>query len=209
MEPEKMDAIGSFSLKVLEFSVMLFVFLLGVICLVIIYMYLADITQTGQTIRRNYPVLGRFRYVFEHMGEFFRQYFFAQDREELPLNQPGDVIFLNCLFPTLTEDAVPVSAVTFGEGYAEAPYTTDSLFNISGMSFGALGVEDKAERVASFARNMAYEVGIIAHSCGVKEPRELSREHAQLITAQGIPAPTIETFPNAITQAQYLIASDA
>lgn len=29
-------------------------------------------------------VIGRFRYAFEHMGEFFRQYFFAQDREEMP-----------------------------------------------------------------------------------------------------------------------------
>ncbi|MCZ6828595.1 MAG: FMN-binding glutamate synthase family protein [Gammaproteobacteria bacterium] len=508
-----MDAIGYFALRVMEISVLLFVFLLGVFCLAVLYMYLADITQTKQAIRRNYPVVGRFRYLFENMGEFFRQYFFAQDREELPfnraqrswvyraaknvdstiafgstrpLNQPGDVVFLNCLFPTLTEDAAPISALTFGAGYAETPYTTDSLFNISGMSFGALSVPavralsigakqagiwmntgegaispyhleggcdvvfqigtakygvrdgdgklsddklrelaaleqvkmfeikmsqgakpgkggilpggkvtsliaetrgipegqdsispnghveirsvddlldmiarvravtgkpvgfkavigsigwlddlciaihnrgpqvapdfitidsadggtgaapqslmdymglpikrslplvvdklveyglrerikvitsgklinpadvawalcmgadfitsargflfalgciqalqcnkntcptgitthnpdlqrglvvaDKAERVAHFARNMAYEVGIIAHSCGVKEPRELTRDHAQLINAQGIPAPMVDTFPNAITRPQYLIASDA
>ncbi|MCL4110179.1 UNVERIFIED_CONTAM: hypothetical protein GTU68_026699 [Idotea baltica] len=101
------------------------------------------------------------------MGEFFRQYFFAQDREELPfnraqrswvyraaknvdstiafgstrpLNQPGDVVFLNCLFPTLTEDAVPAAALTFGESSARIPYSTDSMFHISGMSFGALSV---------------------------------------------------------------------
>ena len=513
MDTEKMDAISGFTLRVLEVSVLLFVFLLGVFCLAVLYMYLADITQTKQAIRRNYPVVGRFRYMFEHIGEFFRQYFFAGDREELPfnraqrswvyraaknvdstiafgstrpLNQPGDVVFLNCLFPTLTEDAAPISAITFGAGYAEAPYTTDSLFNISGMSFGALSVpavralsigakqagiwmntgegaispyhleggcdvifqigtakygvrgedgnlsddklrevaaldqvkmfeikmsqgakpgkggilpggkvtpliaetrgipegqdsispnghveirsvndlldmivrvrevtgkpvgfktvvgsigwlddlclaiherglqvapdfitidssdggtgaapqslmdymglpikrslplvvdklveyglrqrikiitsgklinpadvawalcmgadfitsargflfslgciqalqcnkntcptgitthnpnlqrglvvEDKAERVASFARNMVYEVGIIAHSCGVKEPRELTRDHAQLISAQGIPAPMVEAFPNTSTRPQYLIASDA
>ena len=167
MNTGKMDAISGFALRVMEVSVLLFVFLLGVFCLAVLYMYLADTTQTKQAIRRNYPVVGRFRYMFEHMGEFFRQYFFAQDREELPfnraqrswvyraaknvdstiafgstrpLNQPGDVVFLNCLFPTLTEDAVPISALTFGEGYAESPYTTDSLFNISGMSFGALSV---------------------------------------------------------------------
>lgn len=513
MDTENMDAIGMFTLRVMEVSVLLFVFLLGVTVLAVLYMYLADTTQTKHAIRRNYPVVGRFRYVFEHMGEFFRQYFFAQDREELPfnraqrswvyraaknvdstiafgstrpLNQPGDVLFLNCLFPTLTEDAAPISALTFGAGYAQNPYTTNSLFNISGMSFGALSVpavralsngakqagiwmntgegalspyhleggcdivyqigtakygvrddqgklsdeklreiadleqvkmfeikmsqgakpgkggilpaakvtpliaktrgipegedsispnghaevrsvndlldmiahvrevtgkpvgfkavvgsigwldelclaiherglqvapdfitidsadggtgaapqslmdymglpikrslplvvdklveyglrkrikvitsgklinpsdvawalcmgadfitsargflfslgciqalqcnkntcptgitthnpelqrglvvEDKAERVASFARNMAYEVGIIAHSCGVKEPRELTRDHAHLINAQGVPAPVIETFPNAQTREQYVMASDA
>ena len=41
------------------------------------WMYFSDIRQTRQAIRRNYPVIGRFRYFFEHLGEFFRQYFFA------------------------------------------------------------------------------------------------------------------------------------
>ena len=34
----------------------------------IIITYIIDITQTQQTIRRNYPVIGRFRYFFEHLG---------------------------------------------------------------------------------------------------------------------------------------------
>ncbi|TQV68200.1 FMN-binding glutamate synthase family protein [Exilibacterium tricleocarpae] len=162
-----MDALQEFALVFLEISALLLIFTLGVGLLVVLYMYLADITQTKQAIRRNYPVIGRFRYFFEHIGEFFRQYFFALDREELPfnraqrswvyraaknidstvafgstrpLNQPGDIIFLNCLFPTLTEDATAPRAVTIGERYARQPYTTESLFNISGMSFGALSV---------------------------------------------------------------------
>ena len=72
-----------------------------------------------------------------------------------------------------------------------------------------LVVTDKAERVASFARNMAYEVGIIAHSCGVKEPRLLNRDHAHLITAEGIPEPMIDTFPPAIIRQEYVIATDS
>jgi hypothetical protein len=28
-------------------------------------------------LRRNFPVLARFRYLFEDLGEFFRQYFFC------------------------------------------------------------------------------------------------------------------------------------
>ncbi|WP_339668850.1 FMN-binding glutamate synthase family protein [Dasania marina] len=151
----------------LEFSQLLFVLVVIIAALIIVYMYLSDITQTKQAIRRNYPVIGRFRYLFEHMGEFFRQYFFAQDRDELPfnraqrawvyraakkvdstiafgstrpLNQAGDIIFLNCLFPTLTEDATPTSPVTIGQGYARLPYTSSSIFHISGMSFGAISI---------------------------------------------------------------------
>ena len=58
-----------------------------ILVIAIIVMYLVDINQTSHAVRRNYPVVGRFRYLFESMGEFFRQYFFAQDREELPFNR--------------------------------------------------------------------------------------------------------------------------
>ena len=44
------------------------------------FAYFIDIRQTSHTVRRNFPVIGRFRYFFEHLGEFFRQYFFAMDR---------------------------------------------------------------------------------------------------------------------------------
>ncbi len=126
--------------------------------------YILDVTQTRHAIRRNYPVIGRFRYFFEHLGEFFRQYFFAMDREELPFNRaerswayraakdldntvafgstrdlrrPSTVVFVNCPFPTLGQDAVPPRPVTIGPG-CRTPYTTASLFNISGMSYGAI-----------------------------------------------------------------------
>jgi glutamate synthase domain-containing protein 2 len=46
-------------------------------------------------------------------------------------------MFMNCAFPTLEEDAVPPSSITFG-AHCRHPYTTDSIFNISAMSFGAL-----------------------------------------------------------------------
>ena len=161
----EMDALKEFALAFIEISALFLTFVIGVIVLVVIYMYIADVTQTRQTIRRNYPVVGRFRYFFEHMGEFFRQYFFALDREELPfnraqrswvyraakdidatvafgsthpLNQPGDFIFLNGLFPPLEEEVLPRSALSFGDGYARQPYRTESFFNISAMSFGAL-----------------------------------------------------------------------
>ena len=142
----------------------LFIFLIGILVIVIVVIYIIDITQKEHAIRRNYPVIGRFRYLFEHLGEFFRQYFFAMDREELPFNRsqrswcyraaknldntvafgstrdlrpPGTILFVNCPFPTLDEDAVEPKQVKIGP-YSEKPYVTSSLINISGMSFGAI-----------------------------------------------------------------------
>lgn len=71
---------------VLTVLVTLFVLALGVGALVLVVMYVIDVRQTEHAIRRNYPVIGRFRYLFEEIGEFFRQYFFAMDREEMPFN---------------------------------------------------------------------------------------------------------------------------
>lgn len=141
-------------------------FVLGFTALVIaiIVMYFVDVTQTAHAIRRNYPVVGRFRYLFETLGEFFRQYFFAQDREELPFNRaernwvyraakdidatvafgstrslepPGTVIFVNTAFPNLSEESMPPEKLLIGP-YCRQPYQSTSLFNVSGMSFGAI-----------------------------------------------------------------------
>lgn len=64
-----------------------FVLAFSFLVIAVIIMYVIDVTQTSHAIRRNYPVVGRFRYLFETLGEFFRQYFFAMDREELPFNR--------------------------------------------------------------------------------------------------------------------------
>lgn len=167
MNAEELSLLGEIASRVLEVSALLLLFVIGLGLIALLYMYVADISQTRQAIRRNYPVIGRFRYAFEHIGEFFRQYFFAMDREEMPfnraqrswayraaknvdstiafgstrpLNQAGEVLFLSDLFPTLSQDAIATRGITIGEGYAKTPYTTDSLVNISGMSFGALSV---------------------------------------------------------------------
>ena len=65
----------------------LFIVFLGLLVLIVAVFYIRDVTQTKHAIRRNYPVIGRFRYFFERQGEFFRQYFFALDREEMPFNR--------------------------------------------------------------------------------------------------------------------------
>ena len=77
----------SLFMATLEFMAVLFIFMVGLAVLAVIIIFIFDVSQTKSAIRRNYPVVGHFRYYFEHLGEFFRQYFFAQDREEMPFNR--------------------------------------------------------------------------------------------------------------------------
>jgi len=141
-----------------------FVLIVGVAVLIAGVVFIADVTQRRNAIRRNYPVLGHFRYLFGRLGEFFRQYFFAMDREEMPFNRAerewveraaggadntiafgstknmnveGTPIFMGCPFPTLQGDAVGTRPMEIGP-HCRHPYLAPSIFNISGMSFGAL-----------------------------------------------------------------------
>jgi len=158
------EMLPGFVLTTLNFMATMLVVAIGCGILAVIVLYVIDRTQTTHAIRRNYPVIGRLRYFFEHMGEFFRQYFFAMDREELPFNRAqrswayraakdvdntaafgstrdlrpvGTPMFVACPFPTLDEDAKSPAPVTIGP-YCQQPYTQDHIFNISGMSYGAL-----------------------------------------------------------------------
>ena len=148
----------------LEISQDLFSILFLTLLICIPILYITDITQSRHAVRRNFPVIGRFRYFFEHVGEFFRQYFFSMDREEMPFNRAqrswvyraakdisntiafgstrdlkkvGTVLFANCPYPTLGEDATPVTNQTIGPD-CKYPFTTKSVFNISAMSYGAI-----------------------------------------------------------------------
>ena len=124
-----------------------------------------DLTQQRHSVLRNFPIIGHFRYGLERLGEYFRQYFFAGDREEMPFNratrswvyreakneggaigfgstndrrEPGTVLFVNHPFPVLEEERLPTPPLLIGEGACEQPFLARSVVNISGMSFGAL-----------------------------------------------------------------------
>jgi glutamate synthase domain-containing protein 2 len=55
---------------------------------------------------------------------------------------------------------------------------------------------DKAIRVQHYIENMVHEVGVIAHSCGVPEPRRLRRYHARMVKADGRSEPLDQIFPD-------------
>jgi len=155
----------AFGHEVMGWMATIFIIAFGLFILFLIGVYIADVTQTKQAIRRNYPIIGHFRYYFEHIGTFFRQYFFTMDREEMPFNRAqrswvyraakdienivafgstrdlrpsGSVLFVNTAFPTLGKEAVNCKPVVIGENSANKPYTAHSFFNISGMSYGAI-----------------------------------------------------------------------
>jgi len=44
--------------------------------------------------------------------------------------------------------------------------------------------------------NMIHAVGVIAHSCGVREPRRLRRFHARVVAPDGRSVPTNEMHPD-------------
>ena len=144
----------------------------------LVFVFISDITQKKHSVLRNYPVIGRLRYFFEQLGEYFRQYFFAGDRDEMPfnrstrgwvyrlakneggvigfgstydLNQPGALIFVNHPFPVLEEERLPTPSLTLGEGYCKQPFEARSIVNISAMSFGAIS----APAVRSLSRGAA------------------------------------------------------
>lgn len=131
----------------------------------LIFWFVQDVTQKKHSVLRNYPVIGRLRYFFERQGEYFRQYFFMGDREEMPFNratrawvyreakneggvigfgstydlrEPGSIIFVNAPFPVLEEQRLCSLPLVIGEGYCEQPFRARSIVNISGMSFGAI-----------------------------------------------------------------------
>ena len=145
---------------------------------VLVFLFVRDITQKKHSVLRNYPVVGRLRYFFEQLGEYFRQYFFAGDRDEMPFNratrgwvyrlakneagvigfgstydlhQPGALIFVNHPFPLLEEERLPTPSLMLGEGYCREPFEARSIVNISAMSFGAIS----APAVRSLSRGAA------------------------------------------------------
>src|ERR1700748_224275 len=144
---------------------MLFLAFLAILVLGLGALYVHDRRQVAHTILRNYPIVGYFRYFAETLGEYMRQYQYLPDWSERPFNrlERGWVyrsakgvsnlrsfgsenvpafVFRNAAFPVLDEEKRPYPGkqigISEGPGACRHPYTAKSLFNISGMSYGAL-----------------------------------------------------------------------
>ena len=151
-----------------------------------IYMGLADIFQKQQSIRRNFPVLGRLRYVFEDFRPKIQQYFVESDTDGAPINRNDrSVIYqrakkqidttpfgtqLNVYsegYEWMSHSIVPLDfhtiehhpRVRVGNKDCRQPYEA-SILNISAMSFGSLSSH------AVEALNAGAKIGGFAHNTG-------------------------------------------
>ncbi len=147
---------------------------------------LADRVQAHQSIRRNFPVLGRLRYVLEGMRPEFRQYFVESDTEENPFSREDRTIVYSRSKAQLSTLAFGTRTDVYEQGYewinhslaaaappddevripiGEAcdtvtqPYAS-SLLNVSAMSYGSLSAH------AVEALNRGAAKGGFSHNTG-------------------------------------------
>lgn len=145
-----------------------------------------DITQKKQTLKRNFPVVGRMRWWAEWMRPKVYQYFVESDTDGAPYNRLSrNVIYqrskkvtdstpfgtqLNVyetgyewlnhsINPLPLEHGEHNPRVTVGGPDCKQPYSA-SIFNISAMSFGSLS------KNAILALNGGAKLGGFAHNTG-------------------------------------------
>lgn len=152
----------------------------------LIVMGIIDMVQKRQSIRRNFPVLGRLRYIFEDMRPKIQQYFVENDTDGAPINRiDRSVIYqrakkqidttpfgtqLNVYaegYEWMSHSVAPLDfhrldhhpRVTIGNKDCTQPYDA-SILNISAMSFGSLSGN------AIEALNAGAKIGNFAHNTG-------------------------------------------
>ena len=143
-----------------------------------------DLRQSRRAVLKNYPLIARLRFVFEHIRPEIRQYFLESDHEEVPysreqraliyrraknieglrpfgtlknVQQVGHEWINHSMAPTHIDDGD--FRTTIGATTCAQPYES-SLLNISGMSFGALS----ATAIESLNRGAQH--GNFAHTTG-------------------------------------------
>jgi glutamate synthase domain-containing protein 2 len=163
-----------------KFSFLLLIFI------PLILMGLYDMYQSKKTIRKNFPLLGRMRYLLEGLGPEIRQYFVETDLEGKPFNRlQRSIVYQRSKkesdsmpFGTQLDvykdgyewinhsiRAIPFSKVNenpkvhIGSSQCTKPYEA-SMFNISAMSFGSLS------KNAILALNNGAKQGGFYHNTG-------------------------------------------
>lgn len=152
----------------------------------LIYMGVVDMMQNRQAIRKNFPLLGRLRYVFEDMRPKIQQYFVESDTDGTPLNRNERSVIYQRAKKQI--DTIPFGTQlnVYAEGYewmthsvnaldhnkldhnprvrvgnkdCKQPYDA-SILNVSAMSFGSLSPN------AIEALNSGAKAGGFAHNTG-------------------------------------------
>ncbi|WP_338617955.1 FMN-binding glutamate synthase family protein [Pigmentiphaga sp. CHJ604] len=145
---------------------------------------IVDLLQRKHAIRRNYPILGNLRFLFEFIRPELRQYFFEDDTKAAPFSRnQRSIVYQRAKqdidkrpfgtqedvyerrYEWINHSMAPVHIENFdfrvavGGPDCTQPYSA-SIFNISAMSFGALSAN------AVTALNTGARKGNFAHDTG-------------------------------------------
>ncbi len=159
------------------------------IVLAVVLLFVAyDIFNKKHTIKSNFPIIGRIRYFLEAIGPEMRQYLVAGNRDELPFNRvdrsyiyasskgennligfgsdadfnkSGHFFIKTAALPireiNIPSEVKPVKIIGLSR---KNPYHPQSIVNISGMSYGALG------KRATEANNRGAHIAHAYHNTG-------------------------------------------
>ncbi len=145
-----------------------------------------DVIQKKQSIKRNFPLIGRLRYVLERIRPEIYQYFIESDTDGTPINRNDRALAYqrakqqidttpfgtqlnvyaegyewmgHSINPINTHQIIKDPRVIVGESRCVKPYSM-SVLNVSAMSFGALSQN------AIEALNGGAKLGGFAHNTG-------------------------------------------
>lgn len=143
-----------------------------------------DAFQTNHSLKRNYPIIARLRYLMEDLRPEIQQYFIEADTDGRPFNRVNrsviyqrskstqDTIAFGTLedvyaagYEWVNHSMAPVHVdkeslrVDIGGPDCKKPYNA-SIFNISAMSYGALS------HAATESLNLGAKLGNFAHNTG-------------------------------------------
>ncbi|MEM8520872.1 FMN-binding glutamate synthase family protein [Flavobacterium sp. PL12] len=143
-----------------------------------------DTFQASHTIKKNYPIVGRFRYLLESFRPEIRQYFFEGELDGKPFNRrQRSIVYQRAKnvkqtisfgmqddpnrigYEWAAHSIYPKRAdkqffrTTVGNEQCLQPYSA-SIYNISAMSYGALS------KTAISSLNKGAQIGEFAHNTG-------------------------------------------
>lgn len=152
-----------------------------------------DLLQRRHTVRRNYPIMANFRWLFESIGPEIRQYFIEADTEERPFSREQRTVVYQRAKNILDKRPFGSQLPMYDGGFewmnhsmtptrldtadfridigkrCDKPYSA-SVFNISAMSFGALSAN------AILSLNRGAKMGGFYHDTG---EGSISRYHRE------------------------------
>ncbi len=188
--------VGTAAMFVLAKAVSPLFYSMGILLVPFVYFGLVDMLQRRQAIRKNYPLLGRMRYLLESVRPEIQQYFVESDIDGRPYNRDersniyqraknqlntrpfGTKLnvyeegyeWINHSMSPVDHHHTELPRVMVGGADCTQPYHA-SLFNISAMSYGSLS------KNAVLALNNGAKMGGFYHNTGEGGISKFHLEH--------------------------------